>query len=245
MKDLSRVSRREFGKLAAAGLSLALPKGLLALDQKESASKARPPISADEALRQLLEGNARFVKGQPASPRRGPDDFRALAEAQYPEAVLVSCSDSRVAPEILFDVGVGDIFVVRVAGNVVSGAGVTVKGSIEYAVAELNVPLIVVLGHSGCGAVKAAIKHIDAKDSLPGAINGLVELIKPAVTQSKGMPGDALENAVRKNVEIGVERLKELQPILAPRVKDSKLKIVGAVYDLRTGVVTLVDQGKS
>jgi carbonic anhydrase len=145
-----------------------------------------------------------------------------------------------VAPEILFDVGVGDIFVVRIAGNVVSGAGVTVKGSIEYGIAELNAPLIVVLGHSGCGALKAAMKHIDAKDSLPGAIDGLVELIKPAVAQSKGEPGDALENAIRKNVEIGVERLKELQPILAPRVKDGKLKVVGGVYDLRTGKVTML-----
>jgi carbonic anhydrase len=150
-----------------------------------------------------------------------------------------------VAPEILFDAGVGDLFVVRVAGNVVNGAGVTVKGSIEYAVAELNVPLIVVLGHSGCGAVKAAIKHIDAKDSLPGAINGLVELIKPAVIQSKGTPGDALDNAIRKNVEIGVERLKELQPILAPRVKDGKLKVMGATFDLRTGIVTPLETGKA
>ena len=239
MKNLSRVSRREFVGLAAAGLSLAVPKGLLALVQKEAAGKARAPISADQALRELVEGNARFVKGQPASPRRSPEDFRALAEAQYPEAVIVSCADSRVAPEILFDVGVGDIFVVRVAGNVVNGSGVMVKGSIEYAVAELNVPLIVVLGHSGCGAVKAAMKHIDAKDSLPGAINGMVELIKPAVAQSKGAPGDPLENAIRKNVEIGVERLKELEPILAPRVKEGKLKVVGGVYDLRTGAVTL------
>ena len=117
------------------------------------------------------------------------------------------------------------------------GAGVTVKGSIEYAIAELNVPLIVVLGHSGCGAVKAAMKHIDAKDSLPGAINGLVELIKP-VAQSHGKPGDPLDNAVRKNVELGVERLKQLQPIVAPQVKEGKLKVVGAVYDLRTGTVT-------
>ena len=201
-------------------------------------------ISADEALDKLLEGNRRFVKGQAASPRRSPADFRGLAEAQYPKAVIVSCADSRVAPEILFDVGVGDIFVVRVAGNVVSGAGVTVKGSIEYAVAELNVPLIVVLGHSGCGAVKAAMKHIDARDALPGAINGLVELIKPAVAQTNGAPGDALENAIRKNVEIGVERLKELQPILAPRAKDGKLKVVGAVYDLHAGRVTLVEFGK-
>src|SRR5208283_4332500 len=172
-------------------------------------------MSADEALHDLLEGNGRFVAGKPASPRRSPEDFRGVAEAQYPDAVIVSCADSRVAPEILFDVGVGDIFVVRVAGNVVNGAGVTVKGSIEYGVAELNVPLIMVLGHSGCGAVKAAIKAIEAKDALPGAINDLVELIKPAVAKSKAVAGDPLDNAIRANVAIGVERLKELDPILA------------------------------
>jgi len=127
---------------------------------------------------------------------------------------------------------------------VVSGAGVTIKGSIEYAVAELNVPLIVVLGHSGCGAVKAAMKHIDAKDSLPGALNGLVELIKPAVAKTKGAPGDPLENAIRKNVEVGVAYLQQLQPIVAPRVKDGRVNVVGAVYDLRTGAVTLLDPEK-
>lgn len=157
----------------------------------------------------------------------------------------MSCADSRVAAEILFDIGMGDIFVVRIAGNVVSGTGVTVKGSIEYAVAELNVPLIIVLGHSGCGAVKAAMKHIDAKDSLAGAIDGLVELIKPAVTQSKGESGDALENAIRKNVEIGMDRLRELQPILAPRVKDGKLKVVGGVYTTCARGVTLLDHVKA
>src|SRR6476646_3884106 len=138
-----------------------------------------------------------------AACRLYPKEFQALAHGQYPEAVIVSCADSRVAPEILFDVGVGDIFVVRVAGNVINGAGVTVKGSIEYAVAELNVPLILVLGHSGCGAVKAAIQHVNNRDSLPGAINGLVDLIKPAVVKSEGIAGDPLENAIRQNVEIG------------------------------------------
>src|SRR5208283_1790049 len=174
-------------------------------------------MSADEALHDLLEGNGRFVAGKPASPRRSPEDFRGVAEAQYPDAVIVSCADSRVAPEILFDVGVGDIFVVRIAGNVVNGAGVTIKGSIEYAVAELNVPLIIVLGHSGCGAVKSAMKHLDEKDSLPGAINGLVELVKPAVSKSKGMPGDPLENAIKMNVQLGVEKLNRLEPIIAPK----------------------------
>ena len=247
MKDLSKVSRREFGKLAAAGLSLALPKGLLALDQR--GQLARP--GRRSALRRGTAPASRRECTLREETAREPAGcslmiFARLWKPSIPRSVAIAgCSDSRVAPEILFDVGVGDIFVVRVAGNVVSGAGVTVKGSIEYAVAELNVPLIMVLGHSGCGAVKAAMKHIDAKDSLPGAINGLVELIKPAVTQSKGMPGDALENAIRKNVEVGVAQLKQLDPILAPRVKEGKLKIVGAVYDLRNGAVTLVEPGKS
>jgi carbonic anhydrase len=221
-------SRREFVRFAAAGVSLAAARAY---------SKDR---SAEEALRDLIRGNERFSKGQVTALRRRPEDFRALAEGQYPEAVIVSCADSRVAPEILFDVGVGDIFVIRVAGNVVGGAGVSVKGSIEYAIAELHVPLIVVLGHSGCGAVKSAIKHLDDKDSLPGAIDGLVALVKPAVIKSRGTPGDPLDNAIRTNVELGVERLRGLEPILAPRVKDGTLKITGGVYDLKTGLVTLV-----
>jgi carbonic anhydrase len=221
-------SRREFVRFAAAGLGLAAAGGYA------------KPRSADEALRDLLAGNERFAKGRPSGPRRRPQDFRALAEAQYPEAVIVSCADSRVAPEILFDVGVGDIFVIRVAGNVIGGAGASVKGSIEYAIAELHTPLIVVLGHSGCGAVKSAIKHIDGKDALPGAIGGLVDMVKPAVIKGRGMPGDALENAIRANVELGVERLEGLQPILAPRVKDGTVKIAGGVYDLKTGLVTLL-----
>jgi carbonic anhydrase len=242
MRAVPTFSRREFVALAAvtaAGLGLASSDLAFAEKETGTASKAPPRIGGDEALHELLDGNARFVRGQPANPRRSPEEFRALVEGQYPTAVIVGCADSRVAPEILFDVGVGDVFVVRVAGNVVSGGGATVKGSIEYAVAELNVPLIMILGHSNCGAVKAAMKHIDAKDSLPGAINELVELIKPAVTKSKGVPGDPLDNAIRANVAIGVERLHGLQPIVAPAIKKGALKVVGAVYDLRTGKVTV------
>ena len=218
---------------AAAALGATRPRSRAAAPQQA-------PVNADQALRDLLAGNHRFMTGQRLTPRSRPEDFLALTHGQYPEAIVVSCSDSRVPPEILFDVGVGDLFVVRVAGNVVSGAGAALKGSIEYAVAELNVPLILVLGHSGCGAVKAAIKHLEDKDSLPGAINGLVELIKPAVARSKGMPGDLLENAIRQNVEAGVERLQGLEPILAPRVKDGNVKVVGGVYNLFTGAVTLI-----
>jgi carbonic anhydrase len=175
-----------------------------------------------------------------SSPRRSPRDFAALAEGQRPEAVIIGCSDSRVPPEILFDQGVGDLFVVRVAGNVVSGAGAVVKGSIEYAVAELQVPLIMVLGHSNCGAVKAAVTHIDEHDPLPGAINDLVGLIKPAVERVQTRPGDKLDNAIRANVALGVERLKSMAPILATAESEGRLKIVGATYELRTGRVSLV-----
>src|SRR5437660_493875 len=204
MDNPSRMSRREFTTLCAVGSGLVRPAQVFSLAQKSAPGKSGSPINPEQALRELLSGNERFVKGQPASPRRAPEDFRELAAAQYPEAVIVSCADSRVAPEILFDVGVGDVFVVRVAGNVVEGAGATVKGSIEYAIAELNVPLIMVLGHSGCGAVKAAIKHIDAKDSLPGAINGLVELIKPAVAQSQGVPGDIQKTPFARMWKLGL-----------------------------------------
>jgi carbonic anhydrase len=236
MNDWSRPSRREIVRLVGT----LYPVRILAAPQERDPR----PLNADQALHDLLAGNQRFKVGKTLTPRRSPSDFQALAHGQFPQAVIVSCADSRVAPEILFDVGVGDIFVVRAAGNVIDRAGVAVKGRIEYAVAELNVPIILVLGHSGCGAVKAAIKHIDDKDSLPGAINGLVELIKPAVARTKGMPGDQLENAILQNVEIGVERLQGLEPILAPRVKDGKVKVVGGVYDLSTGTVTMIEKAK-
>jgi carbonic anhydrase len=239
---LLTLSRRHFVK-AASAVAVSI-FGLLRINaaapRSGAASKSPAKLNPDEALRELLAGNERFASGRPNSPRRTPADFRQLAEGQFPFAAILSCADSRVAPEILFDVGKGDVFVVRVAGNVVSGAGAVVKGSIEYAVAELNVPLILVLGHSNCGAVKAAMAHLKAKDSLPGSINDLVELIKPAVEQSKGEFTDPLSGAIHKNVQIGVEKLKGLEPILATPVKEGKLKVVGGVYDLRTGKVTLV-----
>lgn len=146
-----------------------------------------------------------------------------------------------MSPELVFDQGVGDLFVVRIAGNVVSGAGPFIKGSVEFGVAELGARLIVVLGHEACGAVKAAVAHIDANDSLPGAIRDLVEVIRPAAAAARGKPGDKLENAIKANVAMGVERLKSLEPILAELVKKGDVKVVGAVYKLRSGVVELLD----
>jgi carbonic anhydrase len=226
--------------LIASGLVLAVDGAVGRSSGGEPAGKPSGAAGPDEVLRKLLEGNRRFMKGETTAPRRKPEDFAKLAEGQTPRAVIVGCSDSRVPPEILFDQGVGDLFVVRVAGNVVSGAGATVKGSIEYAVAELNVSLVMVLGHSQCGAVKAAAKHISDEDTLPGAIAELVNNIKPAVVKAKGEAGNALENAIKANVAIGVERLKTLEPILAGPVKKGRVKVVGGVYDLRTGEVTVL-----
>jgi carbonic anhydrase len=197
-------------------------------------------VTPDEALKDLLDGNDRFANGKATSPRRSPSDFRAVAEAQNPIAVVIACADSRVSPELIFDSGIGELFVIRVAGNVIDGSGVTVKGSIEYAVAELNVPLIVVLGHTNCGAIKAAVEYIEDNDSLPGSINGLVTLIKPAAREAQNQPGDLFGNVTRANVNVGIETLKNLQPILAPRVRTRSLKVVGGVYDLRTGKVRLL-----
>jgi carbonic anhydrase len=190
-------------------------------------------------LKDLIDGNHRFAEGKTIGPHRSPADYRAVAAAQKPEAIVVTCADSRVPPEILFDQGVGDLFVVRVAGNVVTGAGPVVKGSIEYGVAELGAQLIFVLGHSNCGAVKAAIEQTGKKEPLPGEINGLVELVKPAVARVSGKPGNMLDNAIAANVELGVLQLQGLQPILAPKVKSGGLKVVGGVYDLKTGIVTM------
>ena len=229
------LSRRQWLGAAALGSGLIVARGSRAI----AASPAPSSPAADEALQRLLKGNQRFVHGTTKNPRRAPADFRALAEGQRPVAVIMGCADSRVPPELLFDQGVGDLFVVRVAGNVVGGGGVFVKGSIEYAVAELGVRLIMVLGHSSCGAVKAAIKHVDDGDPLPGAIAELVNRIRPAVIKAKDMPGDRLANAISANVLLGVETLNNLDPIVRPAVSSGHAKVVGAVYDLRTGAVTL------
>jgi len=239
--DVNRSSRREFIRLsglAVGATGLALPTTGLAL-ATGGVGTGQPPAARDPAavLARLLEGNKRFVGGQLVHPGRKPEDFAALAEGQAPLAVIVGCADSRVAPELVFDLGVGDLFVVRVAGNIVSGAGATVKGSIEFAVGELGVRLIMVLGHSQCGAVKAAIDHIDANDALPGSIGDLINPIRPAVVAAKDRPGDKLNNVIRANVEKGVERLKGLDPILSKLAKTGELKVVGATYELRTGLV--------
>jgi carbonic anhydrase len=232
MRSPDRSSRRDF--VRAAGLAAGL---VVAGDVGAFGAAAQPP-APDAVLARLLEGNKRFMAGQTSLlTRRRPQDFAALAEGQAPQAIILACADSRVAPELIFDQGIGDLFVVRVAGNVASGAGPIVKGSIEFAVAELGARLIMVLGHTQCGAVKAAAAHIAARDALPGAIGPLVEIIRPAVARAEGRSGDMLTNVIRANVEKCVETLKGLDPILSRFAGAGELKVVGAVYDLKTGEV--------
>ncbi|QNI37259.1 carbonic anhydrase [Edaphobacter albus] len=208
-------------------------------DHRILAAPADRP-SPDHVLKFMLEGNQRFATGKSTHPRRTPSDFKPLASGQSPLACVIACADSRVTPEIFFDLGIGELFVVRVAGNYVDGAGAAVKGSVEYAVAELGVSLVMILGHTECGAVKAAIQHIRDNDVLPGAINDLVSTIRPAVLASEHQPGNKLENAIIANVKRGVDRLNDLQPIIRPAIQSGKIKIVGGVYELATGKVQML-----
>jgi carbonic anhydrase len=195
MKDRVRASRRDFTMLAASAAFGPTRSRMLARPPQEPDSH---PVNADQALRELLAGNYRFTIGKRRSPRGRPEDFRSLANGQFPEAVIVSCADSRVAPEILFDVGVGDIFVVRVAGNVVNGAGVTVKGRIRCG-RRTERPLILVLRHSGCAP--SELPFTLRTETLPGAASKQSRLIKPAVA-SKECPA-TLENASAKTSRPG------------------------------------------
>ena len=163
-----------------------------------------------------------------------------IAQGQAPFAAYVTCSDSRVSPEILFGRGLGELFIIRNAGNTVDTVAL---GSIEYAVAELGVPLIVVMGHESCGAVKAAKAVVDDNATFPGSIGRMIEPIIPAVLEVRGSEGDMLDNAIRANVSRVVKQLRTTtDPLLLDPQAAGKLKVVGAHYDLDTGKVDFFDQ---
>jgi carbonic anhydrase len=188
-------------------------------------------ITADSVLAELKSGNEHHVAHRYQHPHETAERARQLVSGQHPHAEILSCSDSRVPPEIIFDQGLGDLFIIRVAGNVASD---TELGSLEYGAEHLHIPLLVVLGHQSCGAVTAAVQG-----GPPEAhIAALVNLIKPAVEKSRGMSGDPVANAVRANVELVVKQLQSSTPILSELVAHGKLKIVGGVYSIETGSVT-------
>ncbi|MBD2258588.1 carbonic anhydrase [Pseudanabaena sp. FACHB-2040] len=232
------IGRRDLLKLGSIGaLGLTATASNLIWQVKsaqaaESSAAARPALSPDAALQKLVEGNQRFAQHQPQYPDQTEDRVREVAQAQYPFATVLSCADSRVPAEIVFDQGIGDIFDVRIAGNIATPEAL---GSIEYAVVLLGTPLLMVLGHERCGAVTAAVQN----KALPGAIGTFVEAILPAVTRVKDQPGDVIDNVVSANVQYQIEELMRSQ-LLTERLQSGSLKIVGGRYDLDTGRVVII-----
>jgi carbonic anhydrase len=194
--------------------------------------------SADAVLRELKAGNDHHVAKKYSHPHQTVERQRELAGGQHPHAIILSCADSRVAPEIVLDQGLGDLFDVRVAGNVAADAEIA---SIEYAAAHLHTPVCVVMGHQKCGAVTAASESGEAEGHLPP----LLALIRPAVQSAKGQSGDLIDNAVRINVQNVVRQLRASKPVLAEFVDQHKLTIVGAVYSLDTGKVAWLQESPS
>ncbi len=210
-----------------------LVSAAMALLQTSFAGDSTNSVSPEKALEILQAGNKRYVEGHLKHPHETAARLHEVAKGQKPFAVILGCADSRVPPEIIFDEGLGDLFDIRVAGNIADDA---VIGSVEYAVEHLGVTLVVVLGHERCGAVQAAYEGGEA----PGHLGALVERIKPAVEKAKKEPGDGLDNAVRINAKNVAEELKSSTPVLSSAVAAGKLKIVAARYDLDNGKVELL-----
>jgi carbonic anhydrase len=231
------IARRSVLRLtvgAAAALAVA-PSALAA--KAKAPPKPENVVSPDAALQRLMKGNARYVEG--VSRRH---DFKherePLSRGQNPFAAVLSCADSRIAPEYCFDTARGDLFVCRVAGNFASD---DIIASFEYAVEVLSAPLILVLGHDACGAVDATIKSVKDGTTLPGHLPALVAAIRPAVEAVRADSGNMLDNAIRRNVMLNVEKLKQTAPILSAAADAKKIRVVGGVYALRSGRVGVVD----
>jgi carbonic anhydrase len=229
-------SRRKMLGLAAASTVGFLLSGSAGAKQTKPPPKPQNVMTPAASLERLLKGNERYVEG--VSRRH---DFKhereALAGGQNPFAAILSCADSRIAPEYAFDSSRGDLFVCRVAGNFANNESVA---SLEYAVAELGTPLILVLGHDACGAVNATIKSLKDGTTLPGRIPSLVEGIAPAVKAVSQQGGDTLANAIKKNVVDNVIKLSSATPILSAAVEQGKLKVAGGIYRLKDGRVEMV-----
>ena len=230
------IGRRTSLKLAAAAIA-----GLAFLPDAFAQQPKAPPkpenvLSPEAALDRLMKGNGRYVAGA-ANRHDFKNEREPLRTGQNPFAGVLSCADSRIAPEYRFDTGRGDIFVCRVAGNFASDE---IVASFEYAVQVLDTPLIVVLGHDACGAVDATMKSIKDGTALPGHLPALVAAISPAVKAVQNKSGDMLDNAIRRNVMLNVEKLRAAAPILNKFVDDKKVQVVGGIYKLASGKVELL-----
>lgn len=196
------------------------------------------PVSANEAQRRLVEGNRRFINQSRRYPNQSKRRLQSVSKIQYPFAAILGCADSRVPPELTFDQGLGDLFVVRVAGNIASDEA---TGSLEYATTALGTELIVVLGHERCGAVTAAIKN----QPVPGNVGSIVDEIRPALPQIQQITSDINDsnyeqNAIINNIQYQVERLQNNSAVLAKLIRAGRLNVVGAFYDLDTGKVNFI-----
>jgi len=190
-------------------------------------------LTGDQALKKLMAGNKRFRALKQTHPDQTPERRAELRDSQHPFATILGCSDSRVPPEVIFDQGLGDLFVVRVAGNIVDDV---VLGSIEYSAAHLHTPLIMVLGHSRCGAVSAAV----AGGELEGHLTSLTSAIQPVLYKVKDKQGDLVNDAAKANAKMVAEQLKCSEPVLSTIVNTGKLKVVAAYYDFDTWEVEII-----
>lgn len=202
------------------------------------------PRTAAEAVARLRAGNECYIEEHFNIGDDGRTAARRIdvAPAQHPYAIILACADSRVAPEVVFSAGLGDLFVVRVAGNIVDPKCLGVLGSIEYAIEELKIPLILVMGHEGCGAVKAAIHAVQKGTQPPGAIGVLTDAIRPVLERVSADSGDLLQQAVSANVLQQMENLLHSKQIVAPAVASKHLQIVGGIYELTTGRVRFLSE---
>jgi len=228
----NKVSRRN---LLAGGLALAATGA--AVSSAVAQTQEAMPVSPDEALQRLVEGNARYVANAAINTDHSVGRVERAA-GQQPFAAIVSCSDSRVAPELLFDQGPGALFVVRVAGNFINEDGLA---SLEYGAAVLGIKLIVVLGHSACGAVDATIKSIQDNTLPPGHLPSLVNAIRPAVYDAmESNPADLIAAATMQNAKSNAERAQMEGPILSSLYEEGKLKATAGLYEISTGKVTFL-----
>lgn len=227
------IGRRQLLKLAGFGGCILASEICLNARSSQAAEMNLHSLTPDEALKKLQEGNQRFVKQILEYPDHSQARLKEVAKAQHPFATILSCADSRVPAEIIFDQGLGDIFDVRVAGNIITSE---VLGSIEYSTLLLNTPLLMILGHQRCGAVTAAT----SSEILTASLNSLVIPIQPAIKRVKDKPGDLINNAVIANVEYQLERLRRKAPLIVDRERQGTLKIVGGYYELDTGEVSIL-----
>ena len=199
---------------------------------------ARPVITDPQvALDRLMAGNQRFVDAQMQHPDQDPDHrLKLSSQGQQPFATILTCSDSRLPPELLFDQGLGDLFVARVAGNIVDPA---LLGSVEYAVGHLKTPLIVVIGHEKCGAVQATLESIQHHQTPHGDIAALVTAITPAVAVAEQRPGDLLDNTIRANAEQSLDAIKKSSELTGP-LAAGQLKAIAAYYSIDDGRISLI-----